>query len=322
MKLKTFFYAVGLLTVVAALASCSSPESDGAGMAKRYNKCNSAYLENVQKIEVEFVSDSDFKKFKSRSEAKDAYWVLVKKANDEYDKEMAEISDLMAKGGMEYANDLEKMLKYEGSIKSGLDRDLDRMVKKEMSNKNIPEPVMAAVRTIVPPKPDNAMIIKNLVGHSLSEGTDNGYYSPYWKWMIEDGEISDFQITEVLSDTNDEYMFIAKMRLTSAVGKKMDAEVKVRYILPRDDDWTIEFVLSLGLKIVKTQLYNNCIRIEQCGWDKNNKCVINQCDVSLEVGYRKLAFDDVWYKDSYVVSPHGSYDIYCKELIVEYVERP
>lgn len=79
MKLKTYFYEVCLLIVVAALASCSSPESDGAGMAKRYNKCNSAYLKNVQKIEVEFVSDSDFKKFKSRSEAKDAYWVLVKK---------------------------------------------------------------------------------------------------------------------------------------------------------------------------------------------------------------------------------------------------
>lgn len=322
MKLKTFFYAVGLLTVVAALASCSSPESDGAGIAKKFNKCNETYLEKAHKAEADFVSSTDFKKFQYRADAKNAYWTAVKRVNDDYEKEISDISEEMIRGGKEFAGDYKKLSAYEGSIESGIDRDLDRMVKKEMSNKNIPEPVMAAVRTIVPPKPDNAMIIKNLVGHSLSEGTDNGYYSSYWKWMIEDGEISDFQITEVLSDTNDEYMFIAKMRLTSAVGKKMDAEVKIRYILPRDDDWTIEFVLSLGLKIVKTQLYNNCIRIEQCGWDKNNKCVINQCDVSLEVGYRKLAFDNVWYKDSYVVSPHGSYDIYCKELIVEYVERP
>lgn len=234
---------------------------------------------------------------------------------------MAEISELITNGGMEYANDLKKMLKYKGSIKSGIDNSLELSVRKELSNKSIPETVMAAVRTIVPPKPDDAQIVKDLVGHSLSEGTDNGYYSTNWRWVIEDDEISDFHVKSVLSESSDDYMIIAHMRLTSAVGKKMDADVKIRYILPRDDDWTIEFVQSQGMKIVKTHLYDDCVYVENGGWLITNKYIVNQCDVSLEVGGKELSCDN-WSKFVRVVSPHSNASVFGSEVVIDYVERP
>ena len=64
-----------------------------------------------------------------------------------------------------------------------------------------------------PPKPTRNQIAKDLVGHRLKEGYDNGWFPSDWVWVIEEGEIKAMKIEEVLKDTDTDYSINVVMRL-------------------------------------------------------------------------------------------------------------
>lgn len=191
-------------------------------------------------------------------------------------------------------------------------------------------------------KPSIEKIQKDLIGHSLTEGVDSGYYDKSWKWTIEKGQISDFIITDTLVNTDNGFVINAKMKLTNHVnGKAYNATAHIVYGLLNGKKWTIEYVMSEGMSIVKTGKYDKLVEIEKglCGeglivdgydWDVldllKNTCytISNKGDITIEVGYRKRCAAD-WIKESIILKPNDSFVVECDNLldvIIDYVELP
>lgn len=312
------------LATALSLLSCSSPETDGTRMANKLNKCNNAYLEEIQKAENDFITGFNDVGFQTRSEAKQAYFDVVKESYSKYQSALAKVYEQESEIANKYSKDYKKKAKFEKAFSSGIDQGLGNRIAVLSRATEIPEAVMAQLRTIIPSKPDYFQIQKDLVGRSLSEGVDEGYYPSNWKWTIKSDEISGFRIENVLSDTPNDYQFIASMRLTSSVGKAFDVKAKIRYILPQNDDWTIEFVQSLGMHIVKTGIYDDSIKsyVGNGSWDRPF-CLENNCEIALEVGGKILAHGE-WKKFSKVVNAHSYTTVgwVVEDGRIDYVEIP
>ena len=311
-----------LLTVVAltCLIACSSPESNGKKMAEKFNRCFSSCLETLQENETHFISNFSNAGYRNRADAKNAYRALLDETYAGLQRDLAALSNEETQYKLKYTGNRKSVDSYETAYSSHIDYGQRELVEQRFKATEIPEGVRAAIRTLIPPKPGPDQIQSDLVGHSLEEGVVDGYHDSHWRWKILEGEISNFSIDQVISDSAQEYMVIASLRLTSEVGKAYDAKVKIRYTLPKDDDWTIEYALSQGMYIVKSNKYTENIKITTDNLF-HVPILNNQSDIALEVGGRKLSASQ-WSKFSVVIKPHSSCDLYANEIIIDYVERP
>jgi len=144
---------------------------------------------------------------------------------------------------------------------------------------------LSAIASPPPSKPNKSQIAKDLVGYKLSEGFENGWFADDWYWQIKSGQIKAMKIKQVIRDTNREYCIVVLIRLQGEVSA-FNAKVKINYVLNRQNKWQIEFVNSMGMSIVKTHKYDDCIQysIVDDGWGGVDCLQIkNNCSVELGV---------------------------------------
>ena len=150
--------------------------------------------------------------------------------------------------------------------------------------------------------PSVKQIQKDLVGHSLAEGVENGYRPADWRWKIEEGQISKFRITQVLKKSKSQYVLMAQMCLSNG-HYAYDTKVKTKYVYTTKDRWRMDYVISEGMNIVVTHEYDKFIRSEivDDGWG-GTYCVLftNISELSLCVGGDILTNND-WQRFSKVV---------------------
>ena len=182
-------------------------------------------------------------------------------------------------------------------------------------------------------KPDETRIASDLIGRQLTEGKENGYYPKSWTWKIEEGEISNLKILSVEESTSTYYRVVISMRLSGAT-RSFDCKAEVSYKQDDSSGWQIEMVKSLGMDIVKTHHYDECIEITfdagfqiysiEDGPDYTMN-IYNKSDVSLEVaGKYRSYYDNCWTKFCTVVPPNSTKPIQHtrKETPqIDYVER-
>lgn len=170
----------------------------------------------------------------------------------------------------------------------------------------------------------SAVICRDLVGHRLSEGKENGYYSKDWFWSIEEGEIKSFRILTVRENTSSRYTIDAQMRLSTHTGRSFNAKATIYYVKTRHG-WEIEFIKSRGMNIVRTHRYDNCIHIEKgSGYlNRDDLYVTNNCEVALEVGGKVCGTYGGWKKFSTKILPHETnlIDYSVADYTIDYVER-
>lgn len=282
-----------ILLVTICCISCSSPESEGKKLAQRMNECAESFLREKQKAETDFVSRFNVSDYSTRAEAFDAYDQAMIKVLDDYsachDAIVVKRSEIA--GG--YANDYKKLATFENAYDNSIDSNLNDRLMDAIVETGYPAAVLAVVRTIIPAKPDEAQIQKDLVGHQLTEGfeKDKCWFDEDYRWKIREGEIRDFMIEEVLHADTKEYIFIATMCLQSDLNA-FNARVKVSYVLPDTEDWKIEFVKSMGVTIVKTHKYDDLIgcEIQDDGWGGVDALFItNKAEIELGVGVEVVA---------------------------------
>lgn len=176
-------------------------------------------------------------------------------------------------------------------------------------------------------KPDEGQIAMDLVGHSLTEGKENGYYPSSWSWMIEEGQVSNVKILSVEEDNSSFYRVVVSMRLSSNT-RAFDCKAVIAYKLDNVNGWQIDMVKSRGMDIVKTHRYDDCISI---GFRSSfaftqTLHAINSCDVSLEIGGSYLcSYDNKWTRFCIVVSPNSEKEIDYSaqsDWQIDYIERP
>lgn len=186
-----------------------------------------------------------------------------------------------------------------------------------------------SVFAITPSKPSKKQIANDLVGYKLSEGFDDGWFDKEWTWQIKKGQITAMNIKEVVRDTNKEYCVIVLMRLQGEVSA-FNAKVKVSYILTNQNQWKLEFVNSMGMSVVKTHKYDDCIHfaIVDDGWGGVDCLEIkNNCSVELAVAGWFYALGE-WRKFAIKVDGNETRSVggtFCggsvEKYKVEFIER-
>lgn len=179
-------------------------------------------------------------------------------------------------------------------------------------------------------KPSRAQIAKDLIGIRLNEGYENGWFSDSWYWTIETGEIKALKIIEVLSNTNKDYCIVARIRLQSNASV-YDAKVKINYRLTKSRQWKLEYAVSQGMDIVRTNKYNGCLSfsIADDGWGGVN-CLQIKNNSNIELicaGYMKVWGE--WKKFSTTLDPYQTKGVggtfgggNVSDYKIEFIERP
>lgn len=303
------------------LIGCSSsPYEKGGKIAEKYNACMADYDKALEKVGEEF-SGNIVGNYNSRSEAITDYLQMLLKCHQEYFEKWTEIEseEQQVRRKMRSASDMSE-------FEAGLKTDREYYVFASEPNREtltVPPVVLQAIRKINPPKPDEAQIALDLVGHTLAEGKENGYYPKSWTWKIAEGSVSDLQIVSTQENSATRYEIIVSMRLSSET-RAYDAKVSISYILDDISDWKIEFVRSLGLDIVKTHKYDDCVKCYFTDGIAGGLTAENNCDIALEVAGKELNYSGEWETFSRVVPPHEQVHISWTRLDfkVDYVERP
>lgn len=315
MKKHYLFFAIIMLCTC-----CSSPYEKGVTMADEYNECISSYLEALDKVGDDFAGELPGS-YTSRKAAMNDYLALMRECHQKYLNTWNEIE----RNELETRKDFKSTAEV-SEFESALYENKKNVVfcnEPSLETGDFSEEVLRNVRKINPPKPNENQIKLDLVGHSLSEGKQMGYYPQSWRWNITENGISDFQILSVEEDSKTNYVITVSMRLSSDT-RAFDAKAKICYKLDDINDWQIEFVQSMGMDIVKTHRYDDCVKCSiKRGWAFGHLVAENNCEVALEVAGREIQGGE-WVPFSRIIPPHTEIEvsIYDTDFIVDYVERP
>ena len=108
------------------------------------------------------------------------------------------------------------------------------------------------------PIPSQSELAADLIGRKLSEGMDNGYFALDWYWAIEEGEIIDLEIlNQNATDDYCSYVVLLTLRKASCP-TKYKATVQMDYSW-LNKKWRLILVKSMGVNIVRTDKYMDCI---------------------------------------------------------------
>lgn len=135
--------------------------------------------------------------------------------------------------------------------------------------------------------PTTKTIVADMVGRRLSEGTENGYFYPEWRWTVEEGEIIEIKILSK-NISSDCCSFVVDLILKArSCPTKYKAIVTVDYYL-ENNNWKLMVAKSNSISIVKTGKYLDCINTklteESFGRPKPLLQIKNNIDSRLIVG--------------------------------------
>ena len=184
------------------------------------------------------------------------------------------------------------------------------------------------------PLPSQVKMQRDLVGRHLQEGLGNGnYHYDGWEWVVEEGEIRNFRIIKEETLSADTYSVIVGCILTDNY-RSYDATIRMLYVRRGAGPWILDYVRSLGLSIVRTGRYDDCIvtRMLRNGWDGSRTYleIRNISDIPLEVGLDIYSEHNSGWKRAAIqlnggetVTRGGAFsadgDIY--DFRIQYVER-
>jgi len=319
------FYSRFLIGVVflVIFVSCSSPESDGKKAAEKFCDCEKEFTENLSKETRKFVSNFTDYGFTTRVEAREKSEELIDNASREYENCVQKAQQQYSKLKGKYVGNYEKTIKFEYAYNTKKNFDEQKIQHGIPNQMEINDLIL----TIIPPKPDTEKIKRSLIGRKITE-QPNGYHRQDWYWKIEDGEIKDIQVISENKQGND-YIFEVRLIL-QADGGAHEAFVNLTYVLRQNDDWTIDFLESKQVNVVKTGKYDNCVTSQRKGWSGEYYLEFtNHCDVALVVGGVVLSeFGNEWKKFSTVVNASetssigGLFSVSVRDYQIHFIERP
>lgn len=303
------------------LMGCTvSPYQRGIKLAGEYNNCVEAYFDASEKVGEDFAKELPGK-YTSRDAVMGEYLKLLQECHQTYQKKWNAIEEKEAQVRKK-AKSTSDLREFESGLVS---REVMVFVyEPDLETVELSPAVLQKVRLIFPPKPDEVQISKDLVGHTLSEGKENGYYPQSWKWKILEDGVSELKILSIEEESSNRYVVNVSMRLSSDT-RAYDTKAQISYILDDLHDWTIEFVQSKGMDIVKTHRYDDCVKCYiSRGWLIGNLIAENNCEIALEVAGRELNHSGEWITFCCIVPPHQEKVISNNDtdFRVDYIERP
>jgi len=265
--------------IILCLVSCSSPEKDGIKAAKMMYSYQEDYVKKRNEITKEqnkayesYIKKFDSYSFKTRVEAREKLSEYLEKSKESFQKLENDYREWMNKA-YEYRNKLASKYQTDREKESKFSYAYNNYSPKERSS-NMPQEDTYAnqrkaetmIQSIIPSKPDLEQLKSNLMGRTINNQTARSLDSRmtgYSEWKINSlDELKDLKIQNA-TEKGDEYSLQIHLPLQGVVNK-WDANIYVKYVLGRNDDWILtEFYGNMNIvptgkydKYIKTQLVN------------------------------------------------------------------
>ena len=340
---------IGVLLCTILFVECSpSPESSGKKLAQQVCDCQKEYAKTQDKIYQEFLGKFDSYGFKTRTEARQKWQEINDEAAKQLEQCKAEVEqrvkeakskiptsvgDLLdpnllqkavsnpkgyakelKKKQKEFAKNQEKAKKFDEAYRSVINQCSEQ--KTEKDNSALEEKILKIIPPLNVDKLKSDLIRRRIVEQA------NGYYGRGWSWQINSpDEIKSMKI-EKEEKVGDDYLLDVHLLLEKDANQH-EADLKITCVLRQQDDWTIDFIETKDIHIVKTGRYDNCITTEiKKAWGTTLQFT-NSCDVKLIVGGEILGNNDEWTKFSNIVNANSTSSVsyYGKEYKIDFIER-
>lgn len=295
--------ACATMTLSLFVLACSSPAGEGGDFATKENQLFKDVEQELNDLNKNLSKDIDAGKYASRHEAKEAWLARHRELMEHLQQGTRDIYQEMEE--LESSMEIDKYSELEDAFKKGRDLGMQVKVWERLNDTVIPNNVLNSISKIKPVKPDEKQIQKDLSHKIFSQATDGGYYEDsYPQINVEDYDITNLRVTEVEKDNQNEYVIHVAMRLVGKMNsdRQIDVTCKIRYKLPQYDDWTIDVCPAESITPVKTDTYNDCVKLIVTGGIAGGLSVENRCDKALEV-FVRFYNNHTWYKKITVAKP-------------------
>ena len=301
--------------------SCGSPSRDGKKLAEKENKICEQTAEKLDKLEQDFTTAFNADEWLSRQAAKDK-WLQRRQeiANQmEIDLGNVQIEVLQVQSQLES----KKLYVFQKEYNEKLDMSKRLEVAEALAETDIPQNVLNSIARVNPQKPTESQILTDLAQRSLND-VEGGYFFVKDRLIaLSEYDISELNVSSVEKETTSEYIVKVSFSLSGKVNsdRRLTATCKIRYTLPKYDDWSIDFIQTEELNIVSCDIYNSCIKTFERGFMSKDLYVKNECDKSLEVFIRFYEYGK-WHKTIVIAKPQDDTFVdYCipDEYKVEYI---
>ena len=281
LKKKLEIVVVGV-SIIAFFSACSSsPESSGKKLAQQACDCQKEYVKTQDKIYQDFLGKFDSYGFKTRTEArqkwqerKDEAEQQLKQCLEKVQQKVREVksefptnpNDMLdpkviqkaaknpEKFLKEFTKNQEKSRKFDEAYHSVINQCSKQKTEKDYSA------IEAKILTVIPQKPSLEKLKQDLVRRRITEPV-NGYYGRNWSWQI--NSIDELKKVDIVNEekVGDIYVLDVHLLLQKEANQH-EADLKITCVLAQNDDWTIDFIETKDIRIVKTGRYDNCISTE------------------------------------------------------------
>lgn len=284
------------------VVSCGSPSSDGKKFAKKENAITERTAKKLAELDEQFTTGFDAGNYTSRQAAKDDWTAQRRDIADQYALDIDKLYGEIKQAARQL--DGKKLYKFETAYREHIDRNRQNDLGSDLMISDIPHEVLASIATINPARPDVAKITADLANRTLND-VEGGYFFEAKRLInLADYDISNLQISEVVKDEPSEYIATVSLSIAGRVNadRRMNATCKIRYTLPRYDDWTVDFVRTESLAIISCDTYSSCVKVVRADYGLTS--LQNVCDKSLEVFVNYFKYGQ-WNKRIIVAKPQG-----------------
>ena len=330
--------------------SCTqNPEKEGSKLAQQACDCQKEYAQTLDIIYQEFLVKFDSYGFKNRTEAREKWKDIKENAAQQLEACMAEVQQRVKEARSKFPTNAEEILDpkfLEQAVRDpkGYAQALAKQQQQFAKNQEIARKFDEAYRhvtnqclaqkteidetaleqkilTVIPQKPNVEKLKQDLVRRRITEQS-NGYYGRGWAWQI--NSIDELKSVNIVSDAKvgEDYVLEVHLLLQKDAAQ-YEADLQITCVLGKNDDWTIDFIETKDIHIVKTERYNNCVTKEvKRGWGTSLQFT-NSCDVNLIVGGQILGNSNEWTKFSCQINANstGSVAYNGKEYRIDFIER-
>ncbi len=310
--------------------SSSSPENDGIEIAQKYCDCEKEHIENRNNAYQNFLQNFGSYGFTSRIEAREKIKDIESGLENKYLSNKKAVDDNYKELSNKYLSDYDKSTKFESAFSDYYNANI-RANTNDSQYELFQNKINQKIATIIPPAPDVEKIQNDLIGRTIKEEENGYHWRRGWIWKIVAGEVKNVEIVEKKAQGED-YVYKLTVTVQAEQGPAYKALVNVTYQLLDDaDDWSIEYMESLSVNIVKTGKYDTCIEhyIKRGTGiaSRVELLLINRCDIGLQVGGR-VRRENNWHKFVVVVEPNeprgvkyeGWLDV--DEYVIDFIELP
>lgn len=281
----TLCVIIGMMICMMTFSTaCSSPQKEGKKIAAKENRVCEDGLDKIDKLLKTFTVDFAPDKYARREDAKNEWTVLFSdiklQTEDELDAMLQDRT--MAMDEMDMSGKRAFVKAYNDNVKPAL---RNKMME-TLQNTECPEEVLRSISRINPAKPDVEQIRKDLANRKLSDAEGGYYYAANKTINMDEYDITDLKVMNVISETRDEYTLTISMTLLGKNNRerRFDVQCNVRYVLPKYDDWCIDFIQTSTFTPVSSATYKDCVKLNfDSGFISPDLSVKNDCDKSLEV---------------------------------------